>query len=552
MPKKLISILLLILSAAALVLIVTTGEGQASLSDLYVDEAAWNELAAARTERKPDGGARMQLADALYLNGYKLPYDRLEQVLLYSVVEDDPTACDPLVELVSYEEKANIVFCGDPITEELIRNSSTIRAMVYTEDEYALYQLRCTTLPVMEICMAESPFTVQEENVTVQLRLFDNRREAVNRQLDTSATIHMRGQNSKMYPKNDYRLSLRTLSLGNNWRNHQLPLLGMRADEDWIIKGMFNDNRKIREVFSTELWYQSCGGNNVFGIANGNQYRYVEVVFGNYYWGLYALTHPLDAKQLDIKEGEHFYKKESAISEKTLNFEIPLDTEPNLEDLTDPRLSYSYQGRNEGNPDYEPLFRYYRTLLQSDDAQDIYSAADIGNSMDVFLFLNLIQGIDHVKVTDGLYNVFLSAKLDSQGSMRMLYTPWDMDRTWGLGFGDVDLMDPSTHVVMTTNPVVQLKQMGDQPILAMLRQRYQELRQGAWSEEALVQMLHGYEEKVFFSGAYERDFQRWYRFVLLPEHIPDYYTDYSVFIDYVNQRLQHLDRFVEEYTRSGL
>lgn len=555
MPKKLISILLLLSVVTVLALVVTTGEGQASLSALYVDEDTWNQLQAARTQRLPDGTAQMQLADALYFNGYKLPYDRLDQVLLYSLVEDDPRANDPLVELICYGEKADIAFFGDAVTEDTVKGSRSIQAMVYTDDEYALYQLRLTTLPVLEIIMEESPFTVKDESVTVRMRLFDNRREALNRQLDTSVSIHMRGRNSKMYPKNDYRISLRSLSLGNNWRNYPVSLLGMRADEDWILKGMYNDNRKIREVFSTELWYDSCARNNVFGIVNGNQYRYVEVFFGNYYWGLYALTHPVDAKQLGIQSGtgEHLYKKTSAFSELKMDFDRELDTAIDVNDQSDPRVAYTYDGGDREHPDYGPLLDYYRTLLRTEPEmrEKLYAIADTDNAIDIFLFLNLIQGIDHLKTTGGLFNVYLSAKNDAEGVTRMLYTPWDMDRTWGLGFGDVDLMDPATHVVMNTNPVVQLKELGDQAILDRLAQRYRELRQGAWSEENIARMLHAYEEKVFFSGAYERDFQRWYRFMLPPEYIPEYHTDYAGFAAYVNQRLQHLDQFVLDYTQSG-
>lgn len=547
MFKKTISLLLLLVCCIVLTLVVFAGEGRAKLSSLYIDEETWDQIIATRTEWSPEEPSEIQMADALYLNGYKVPFDRMENMLLYSLIEGDAQAYDPSVEVFCYGENAKIAFCGEAITDDLIRNNRPIRTLIYTDDRYAVYQLKCTTLPVLEIVLDASPFSIKDEAVAVDIRLFDNREEAISRQVCSAAEAHIRGRNSRSYPKNDYRLSLRTQSLGNNMRNNPLSLLGMRMDDDWIIKGQYNDALKVREVFSTNLWYSTCAEDNSFGVVNGTQYRYVELFVADYYWGIYAMCHPIDAKQLELGEGEHLYKKNFSVSE----YQVDLGRKDQKQDgseLMPLWLAYKYEGGDMAHPSHAPLRAYFNTLLyaEAEEAQKLYEIADVENALDVLLFVNLIQGVDHAKGELGIYNFYIAAKQKANGEYCMLYTPWDMDRTWGFGFSDIVVMDPTLNVELPSSIVLQLKQFGDKQIVERLRQKYWNLRKDGWSEDHLVQMLQSCEENVFSSGAYDRDFNRWY--MLLPEEErPAYRMGCSDFIDYVKERVGYMDQYIHQF-----
>lgn len=527
--KKRFSLFLLFLCSLTLMFILRHNLGEARLSQLYVDEDTWKQLMDDRQEFVSND----PIFHAIYLNGYEPGYDHKDKLLLYSMIEEHSMAYDPPVRISSAQHNVRAAFLGNPISDELMRNNEAISVMFYTDAHYEIYELKCTTLPIIEIGI--SAVDIPKEAVSTRFSLFDNRKEALNRVVDNSATIHLRGNHIDSifgYHKKDYRIALQSQSVGKNMRKNHVSLLGLRQDDDWILKAQYNDKDKIREVFSTNLWYESCSSNHEFLIQNGTQYKFVEVFIGQEYMGIYGLCHPIDAKQLGLGDKDHFYKKNDTRPETGIDFH-----------QTGPVPGYEYRGNNFENPDWEHLRHYYRTLLhtQEDHASDLYEITDVKNAIDIYLFLNLIQGIDHAHVRDqnAVYNLFLSAKTDNDGKIKILYTPWDMDRSWGMGFDDEVVIEPSYNVVIDTSIVTRLLELNDREMAKMVIDRYKELRDNQWSERNLEEMLLSFEKDVFHSGAYARDYQRWYAFRGWTPRV-----SYADFIAYVHARLRHLDDFI--------
>ena len=177
------------------------------------------------------------------------------------------------------------------------RAARVFRLAAYNDSFYHEYALVCTTLPLMNI---ESDTQVGDEDVPVHMTLFDNRKGAAQRLTQSDGDMHIRGGSTRTYPKKGYKLSLTKESLGNNVRLNKVSLLGMRQDDDWILYAAYNDPEKIRNVFSSVLWKNTCAMDNAFGIDNGMEYRYVELFLNGEYWGLYALGYPIDDLQLSI------------------------------------------------------------------------------------------------------------------------------------------------------------------------------------------------------------------------------------------------------------
>lgn len=548
MSKKQISLLLFLLCLISCVWIAFSDLGQKQLSELYVDDHTWEQLLSSREASSPAPQADHALLDAVYMNGYALPFDQESGMFLYSLIEDSVPAYDPPVKLHAKAPGTRIAFRGNPISGDLIRDNEAIDMLVYTDTHYSLYQLKCTTLPVIRIDAPASG--VGDASVSTRFTLFDNRAAVLSRIVSSEADIHIRGNNSRFYPKKDYRIALRTRSAGNNVRNHHVSLLGLRQDDDWILKSQYNDRDKIREVFSAHLWYASSADNNEFGIVNGLQYRYVEVFMGQEYAGIYALTNPIDAKQVALKDSEYFYKKIDTTSEADIDFFA-----------TGAVPGYEFLNREPGDADWEPLREYYRTLFgyttREEQIRLLRDAVDVGNSIDLFLFLNLIQGVDHAHIRgwNAIYNLFFTFKATEDGRLKLLYTPWDMDRTWGFTFGDEYEMDSSLNVVMDTNIVPLLLELGDKETLYRLKDRYDELRAGIWSDENIEKMLLALEEDIFASGAYDRDYEKWYVDAALKfpeEEYEGYVREYEhsgdlyAFIEYVLDRLWYMDDYVDE------
>ena len=116
------------------------------------------------------------------------------------------------------------------------------------------------------------------------------------------AGIHLRGQSSATFDKAPYRLELRDNADGDA----DLPLLGMPADADWVLRGPFSDKSLIREALVYDLGRE-------MGMATP-RYRFVELYLNvdaaplaaADYQGVYMLVETiknskdrLDLKQLD-------------------------------------------------------------------------------------------------------------------------------------------------------------------------------------------------------------------------------------------------------------
>ena len=529
----------LLLAASVLGLLVMTGAlfPAKALSAYSVSAQAWEQLAADRTPTED------ALLTELSFNDYALWQDWATGRYFYSLIEKDPQAYDPRVTWRAAHAGVRLAVQEAAITPEGIAASEPLHVMAYDDTQYRVYEVACTTLPLMNL---EEGYDGGPDGLDgwvgegTYVRLFDNRAGAEQRLLlDVPGVSHLRGQGSLTHPKNNYRLTLLDESLGDHLREYDAALLGLRQDGDWLLYAGFNDRERVRNVFCSELWYHSCAQNNAFGVTNGMEYRYVELFRNGQYWGLYALGYPLDALQLRLDE--------SLVSDGA-------------------GILYKATGWNTGTSDgfklaspcddpqaaMEALDEYFTTLKTTDDIKTLYGMADIDNAIDIYLFYNLIQGGDNVDGRhsntlrpNSIYNTFLCRK-QKGADTQFFYTPWDMDLTWGncysvylnvmLEYGDT----PADNYVMALNPVSRLQELGDGQIDTLVKQRYAELRQGAWSEQTLQAMLDGLEQRIFGSGAYARDIERWPQsYQVTPQ------TGLSTFKKYVFARLGYMDAFVE-------
>jgi len=532
MPKRMLSLILLAAALAVFGGLAARTAHQPRLSDLYVDQTAWDQIIAARTAH--DFFEYESIYTSIRFNGYEVFCDGMGGMMLYSLLEDHPDAYDPYVDMYWEHGDVHMAVMGQAITDEMIMSNGAIQVLVYNDEEYGLFDLRCTTLPVMAIDRNPALISTSSRNTT--MRLFDNRQEAVNHVVSTDISIHVRGHGSilQQYPKSSYRISLLNYSAGNNLRKNHIGLLGLRTDEDWVINALYTDQERIREVFSTNLWYDSCAANNQWNIQNGMQYRYIEVFFDGKYWGVYALGSPIDAKQVSLGSGEHLYKKDNpTFSEGEIDF-----------DETGAVGGYEYHGGDLANPDWEPLRRYYRVVMQGAQADTaaLYGAADVDNSIDLFLFLNLIQGIDHAHVRgqNTVYNLFIAAKKTAEGSTVILYTPWDQDRTWGMDFDNKYTLLPDENIIMDSCIVTCLLAKGDEEIRHRLANRYAELRSTHWSDQNMLGRVEQFENTLFASGAYAREADRW-----MKEQGVAPADSLDRFADYMLKRLEAMDAYVQ-------
>ena len=465
------------------------------------------------------------LLKALYFNEQQLFYDRYEHTFYYSLIEGDKNAYAPAVTFESGQKHVEVTL-SEEITDDVIRNNRPILLTVENGDSYMTYTLKCTTLPLLSLtCDEELTFDPSDMTMTV----FDNREDTGKRRIESSGTLHVRGMSSAEKKKKGFRLAL---TKENASKKNKVSLLGMRSDEDWILIPAYTDAYRVRNTFSSNLWTDSCGEDNAFGIVNGNHYEYLELFMNGRYWGLYALGYPIDQNQLEIdpENDEYIYKKRF------------WDNGSDTDYVSSAWKVMSPYGEECSNCtlEWKPLQDHYHLLNEHpDDFEALRDSVDMDAAIDLYLFYGLIQGIDNVEHSD-TENVMLTAKKDEDGNYRMLYTAWDMDLTWG-----EFVANEEKNTMLESGVIGQLINMKDPGIFDDIMKKYKKLRNTDWSDENIDRLLDFYEEKIYGSGAFARDTERW------PESI--YYEgekDLSAFRAYVHNRFKEYDDYLERWYKN--
>ena len=433
-------------------------------------------------------------------NNYDLFYDDSTNTFYYSLIEKRGNAYNPTI---SYDVKKQYKLAiNKKITDKVIKENESIQLIFYNNNNYIIYNLKCTTLPLININTEKN---IGREDVKMSVSLFDNRKSSTRRTVLSDGLIHVRGKSSSVRPKKSYKISLTNESLGNHKRKNNISLLGMRADDDWILYAPYNDQEKIRNVFASKLWYD-ISDNNSFNTKFGYQYKYVELFINNKYHGLYALGYKIDKKLLKINNNDEylFQKTNWEKSEVTI-----------LENDSDTLAGYELKNANNNEEEaWDTLKKYYRSLQTTDDLSVIYSMIDIDNVVDVYLFNNLVAGVDNI---DGSRqkNIYISFKKNND-NMIAIYIPWDLDLTFGNTFAEnkknsvVEYMVPYNYEIgMNIFPISFLQKIDSQAINNIIKKRYNELRNDLWSKNNINHLIDYYETEIYDSGSFARDVERW-------------------------------------------
>lgn len=504
------------------------------LSDYAVSGETFEALLSTRTK------AKEPLLQDLCLDGMPLFRDKAGR-WFYSLPAESPGRTDPTPSFTVPGGDVRLAVQGG-ITGETLRSGEPLRLLAYDDESYSLYEIVSTTLPLLTVEPAWNG--IYQGEVPMELVLYDNRAEAETRQVALAGKIRVRGQSTSRFLKKGFKLSLtETMSRGNADKA-DANLLGLRYDDDWILYAGYNDQEKIRNVFCCQLWKNSCARDNSFGVDNGMEYRFVELFIGGEYYGLYALGYPIDAKQMELGRTAFGQTEESLY--KKINWYQEAKVFWYTQGAVSGYALKDYVGDRPGNA-WEALREYYRVLFYESpsDPAALRAWLDIPNTIDVALFFFMIQGSDN---TDGsMKNVYLTHKQSGERDV-MLYTPWDMDFTWGNQYTSgiatktrMYVLTPEDNFFWPNGPIQKLLDAGDEDILGEVKTKYRQLRQGAWSEESMMTILDRFEADIFASGAYVREQERW------PEgnYLEDSSVGLALFRQFIRERLAYVDSCIE-------
>ncbi len=528
-------ILLGVTLLALALLLGSTGYGTtaARLSQITVSEETFSALTENLTEQ-PDLISQLRCNDFVLPGGADNYY--------YSMLEGDELAFDPIVQATG-RQKLQIAFTEQKLDEAFLCRGGGLPFVAYSDSAFARGTLYFTTLPTISIDVTEPDSSGSLEiydrvNRLAKFDLFDNRKNVPTnaRRVHSETLIRIRGASSSYQPKQSYRLSLSTLSLGDHRRSNFRGLLGMREDEDWILYAGGSDPERLRNSFCNNLWYQTGAENNGLGACLGVECRYVELVLNGQYMGLYTLMYPLDAKQVSLPENGFYYR---AISYDQPSEDTFRDAKEEIElggwELRYPANAHGYET-------WACLEDYLNHTLhetREDFASWFSETLDEENIISLQLFLSLVQGMDNYYKNNNLL-----AYPQADGSYRCLLAPWDFDLTFGNQYSPDNewkslpyAISPDQKFKAWTLPATRMSAISP-AFWQKLCADYQAYRQGAWSETALMELLDAYEADIYFSGAMAREHDRW--------PTAPYAENLDEFRAYLSARLQYLDHYFAE------
>lgn len=364
-----------------------------------------------------------------------------------------------------------------------------------------------------------------EPKISGEMGIIDNGPGQINRLGDPfngyngAIGIEIRGQSSQLFLKKSYAVKTRDAS-GNNL---DVSLLGMPAENDWVLYGPYSDKSMLRNVVSFEIGRRM----GEYGSRTG----YCEVVINDDYKGVYVLMEKIkkDENRVNIAT---LKPDEIAGDDLTGGYIIKVDK-------IGPYFSYYYDGwLSRPVPSYpnamDITFQYYypepadlagqqKNYIKGfiADAQDALITTDFSDKnngynhyFDAPSFVDFMLQSEIAKEVDKYrYSTFFYKKKDSDGGKLFAGPAWDFN----LGYGNVDYWDPGITYTGWLYTTVEShawsimfwwkRMMEDNYFRSLTKTRWLNLRQNKLSNSSLQAVCDSLVNEL--GQSIERNYQRW-------------------------------------------
>ena len=435
----------------------------------------------------------------------------------------------------------------DPLPEkaDALKNGHVFSLFICGEQFYSEAKLICTGLPMLKIDLYDHTGKVLADTRIERSpasKMCFSYYDACDPATDTVSsaecfgTIHTRGGTSAKYDKHSFKFALYD-NIGCTDPNN-LALCGLRYDDDWVLNAMYQEETKVRDMLAYDLWEDIGADHYGDGTVLGTRMRYVEVILGGKYWGLYGLCEPEDAKQFGISETSpgSVYKASSWVVPRVSEIRNAIVND--IPQVAEVEVKYPDLSPEVSRDAWKPFLDYIEITYESSDfyfEQQIGNIMDENNLADLWIFLNVTVGRDNT-----FKNLYLSYR---EAVGRLLISPWDCDISFGLNWGDGGhdslhlYHEPKTFREILSMPVfrryLQLDVNGFEKTIA---DRWKELRKDWLSAEEILSRAHAFRAQIEDSGALNRNRKKW------PKSGDA--TDISYIEEFVNFRIPFLDEYI--------
>jgi len=430
--------------------------------------------------------------------------------------------------------------------------SILLAATAFAQDNFS------STLPIIVI-NTQGTEIEDEPKITARMGVIDNgegERNALNDDFngyDGFIGIERRGSSSQGFPKVGYGLETRLADGTDN----QVELLGFPVEEDFVLHGPYSDKSLIRNALAYHLASQL--------MPYAPRIRIVELVLNGDYRGVYLFTEKIkrDRNRVGVKKlspgdvsgneltGGYILKLDKFTGEDT-DFPILFESNFNADTEADQTIRFLYHYPKPADINgqqrayIESWMHNFEEVLAGDrflDPDDGYRQyVDLESFVDFLLINEISRNVDGYRLSTYMYK-----ERDDNGGKLHMGPVWDFNlafgnadycaggapQGWGYSFGDICPDD------FWQLPFWWDRLREDPDFVALLGDRWRELREGALSDDRLNNTI---DSLVAVMGdAPQRNFERW---PVLGEYVWP-----NVFIGFTyEQEVCYLKRWVEDRT----
>lgn len=336
--------------------------------------------------------------------------------------------------------------------------------------------------------------------------------------------LSLRGTSSINYDKKSYNLTI----YDEKGMRSGLPLLGMRRDDQWILKSLLMDPLRTRECVASGIWNAICEEDGKVDLPTAD-FRYAEAFADDAYGGLYGLMTKIDPADYGLDEQSDILFRANSFA-----FLQYATTDAPLPAFSEGSVRFPKVWR-EGL--YDPILWYADAFYRRGLPQSYADAAEhlnLENIADYALFYMLASARDNDFSNSIL--LFCNAAGDD---FRLTLIPWDMDMTFGNSWDSVWTGSPLPLSEAETELLPQemrvLLELDESAARGVLSARWQKLRAGALSDKALTKRADAALLLIETSGAISREQARWDK--------PPVQRGGDYMLSYLRARTAFMDRY---------
>ncbi len=411
-----------------------------------------------------------------------------------------------------------------------------------------------STLPIVVID-TDGQEILNDPRIVVHMGIIDNDSGINNMDdsfngYDGQISIEIRGSSSQMFPKKQYALETQDI----DGENLNVSILGMPAENDWILYAPYSDKSLLRNFLAYEL------ARNMGRYASRT--RFCELVINGDYKGLYIFMEKIkrDNNRVDISKLD---PDETTGDDLTGGYILKVDKwdgENNdgwwsaspLPEYDGTWYQYHYPKPDDIVGEQKDYINNYITdfelLIASEAYNDpnagYYDQVNLESFIDVSLMSEISKNVDAYRLS-----AFMYKDKDSEDGRLTMGPIWD----YNLAFGNADYyegwdpagwqMDVELGGDGFKIPFWWYRIWNDETFRNAFNQRWQELRQTVFSEEYIMNMIDS--TIAIIDEAQIRNFQRW---PILDQYIwpnayvgGSYENEIDYLTDWITARLDWMD-----------